>query len=98
MLGWANHEGLWRSNDPEVAQRSAAVKAFYTASDPRTAALVVQKYKVTHVIVGDMERRTYPDADNVASLPFLDARLLGRHHDLPGRRQPMSRNPTPRGR
>ncbi len=71
VLGWANHEGLWRSNDPEVAQRSAAVKAFYTASDPRTAALVVQKYKVTHVIVGDMERRTYPAADNVASLPFL---------------------------
>ena len=71
VLGWANHEGLWRSNDPEVSQRSAAVKAFYTASDPRTAAQVVQKYKVTHVIVGDMERRTYPAADNVASLPFL---------------------------
>lgn len=73
VLGWGNHEGLWRSNDPEIAQRAAAVKAFYTAADPRTAAAVLQKYHVTHVVLGDMERRTYPTAGNVASLPFLEA-------------------------
>ena len=77
VLGWANHEGLWRSNDPEVAQRSAAVRAFYSASDSKSAAMVVQKYKVTHVIVGDMERRTYPTADSVASLPFLTPAFPG---------------------
>ena len=71
VIGWANHEGLWRSNDPEVAQRSAAVRAFYTAADPRTAATVLQRYRVTHVVLGDMERRSYSTAGNVASYPFL---------------------------
>jgi uncharacterized membrane protein len=72
VLGWANHEGLWRSNDAEVAQRAAAVRTFYTTTDQRTAATVLQKYHVTHVVVGDMERRTYPMAGNVASFPFLE--------------------------
>jgi uncharacterized membrane protein len=73
VLGWANHERLWRSNDLGIEERASAVKAFYTTTnDPRSAAVVVQRYGVTHVIVGDMERRIYPGADNnVASLPFL---------------------------
>ena len=71
VMGWANHEGLWRSNDPEVAKRSSDVKTFYTAADPGTAAAVLQRYHVTHVILGDMERRTYPTAGNIDSLPSL---------------------------
>ena len=63
VLGWANHEGLWRARvgaeDPEVAERLAAVKLFYTTPDARVAWQVVQKYGVTHVVLGDMERRTY---------------------------------------
>ena len=77
VLGWANHEGLWRSNDPEVAQRGAAVKTFYTASDPRTAANVLQRYHVTHVVLGDRERRAYTNAGNIASYPFLQQVLPG---------------------
>jgi YYY domain-containing protein len=72
VLGWANHEGLWRSNDPEVAERGAAVKTFYTTPDPRAAAAVLQKYRVTHVVLGDMERRLYPTAGRIASFPFLE--------------------------
>jgi uncharacterized membrane protein len=77
VLGWGNHEGLWRSNDPEVAQRAAAVKAFYTAPDPRTAQLMLQKYHVTHVVVGDLEHRLYPSAGNVASHSFLKPVISG---------------------
>jgi YYY domain-containing protein len=71
VLGWANHEGLWRSNDPAVAQRGADVRAFYNAADAQAAAAVLQRYRVTHVIVGDLERRTYPSAENLGGLPFL---------------------------
>ena len=71
VLGWANHEGLWRSNDPEIAARSAAVRAFFTATNPNTAGSVLQRYRVAYVIVGDMERRTYPAASEVGALPFL---------------------------
>jgi uncharacterized membrane protein len=77
VLGWANHEGLWRSNDPEVGQRGAAVKTFYTTTDPRTAAAVLQKYGVTHVVLGDMERRLYPTAGNIATFPFLEPAAAG---------------------
>ena len=71
VLGWANHEGLWRSNDPEVVQRASAIRAFYTASDPRTASEMLQRYHVAYVVVGDLERRTYPQAGSAPSLALL---------------------------
>jgi uncharacterized membrane protein len=77
VLGWANHEGLWRNNDAEVAQRAAAVKTFYSTSDPRTAAAVLQQYGATHVVLGDMERRSYPTAGNIATFPFLEPVFTG---------------------
>jgi YYY domain-containing protein len=81
VLGWANHEGLWRSKEAgvvaEVAQRSAIVRSFYAASDPKAAERILQRYHVTYVVVGDMERRSYPTAANVASFPFLQPVLPG---------------------
>ena len=71
VLGWGNHEGLWRSNDPEVAERLAGVKLFYTTPDPRVALDAIQKYGVTHVVLGDMERRTYGSNPATANFPFL---------------------------
>ena len=72
VLGWANHEGLWRSNDPEIAQRGTAVRSFYTALDAAAAQAVVERYRVKYVIWGDMERRTYPGAPDPGSRPFLE--------------------------
>jgi YYY domain-containing protein len=77
VLGWANHEGLWRNNDAEVGQRGAAVKRFYTTPDPQIAAAVLQQYGVTHVVLGDMERRLYFTAGNVASFRFLEPVVTG---------------------
>ena len=75
VLGWANHEGLWRasmtSEEPEVAERLARIKLFYTTPDPRVAQAVLQKYGVTHVILGDMERRTYGSNPATAQFGFL---------------------------
>ena len=33
VLGWANHEGLWRGNDREIGLRDQAVRYFYTQPD-----------------------------------------------------------------
>ena len=75
VLGWANHEGLWRatatSEDLEVADRLARIKLFYTTPDPRVAYDVLQRYHVTHVILGDMERRTYGSNPATVQFPFL---------------------------
>jgi uncharacterized membrane protein len=79
VLGWANHEDLWRSNDPEVMQRLEQIRRFYSSPDPVTAEAVLRRYGVTHVVVGDLERTTYGAADRVGSLPFL---------------QPVHRGPT----
>ena len=71
VLGWANHEGLWRSNDAAVNERLAGVRTFYTTRNAREAWGVLQKYGVTHVVLGNMERQTYPNAAAIAQLPFL---------------------------
>ena len=76
-MGWANHEGLWRANEAEVMERNARVRQFYTSSDPRAAWDTLQRYRVTHVVLGDMERRTYPNAAHVAELPFLRPVVTG---------------------
>jgi len=71
VMGWANHEGLWRSNEPEVALRAGQVRLFYTTPEARSAREVLERYRVTHVVVGDLERSTYGGAPLVASFPFL---------------------------
>ena len=71
VLGWANHEGLWRANDPAVATRLAEIKLFYTTPNPLVALGVLNRYGVTHVVVGDMERRLYGGAAGVQTFDFL---------------------------
>jgi len=71
VLGWANHEGLWRANDPAVATRLAEIKLFYTTPNPLVARQVLNRYGVTHVVVGDMERRLYGGAAGVQAFNFL---------------------------
>ncbi len=71
VLGWANHEGLWRSNDAEVTNRVIEIRRFYTTSDPGGAREILRRYGVTHVVVGDLERTAYGGAFHVASFPFL---------------------------
>jgi YYY domain-containing protein len=100
VLGWANHEGLWRSNDAELQERLAQIKIFYTTRDARLAYEVLRRYGVTHVAIGNLERRTYPNADAVARFPFLRPVVEGDTEILAVARpvQPEGRasQPTPR--
>ncbi|HEX4440164.1 MAG TPA: DUF2298 domain-containing protein [Thermoanaerobaculia bacterium] len=77
VLGWANHEGLWRSNDRELEERSSSIRAFYTARDPRLAYEILRKYGVNFVILGNLERRAYPNADAISRFPFLQPIVSG---------------------
>jgi YYY domain-containing protein len=72
VLGWANHESLWRAHEPEVMERFGQVRLFYTSSDPALARGILKRFGVTHVVLGDLERRTYAGADAVAAFPFLE--------------------------
>ena len=77
VLGWGNHEGLWRSNDPEVAARIEEVRRFYSATDPTVARAILDKHHVNLVILGDLERTAYPEAPRIAAFPFLRPALPG---------------------
>jgi len=76
LLGWSNHEGLWRSNEEEIGDRATYLKVFY-GGDERLASAVVQKYNVTHVVLGDMERKLYPGADSISRYLFLKPEFPG---------------------
>lgn len=84
VMGWANHEGLWRANEQEVADRAALVKVFYEGTDDSVATLFLQKYKVTHVVLGELERRRYPGADRVGDYIFLTPVYPERGRTFPG--------------
>ncbi|HEY6049684.1 MAG TPA: DUF2298 domain-containing protein, partial [Thermoanaerobaculia bacterium] len=76
LLGWANHEGLWRNNEQEIGDRATYLKVFY-GGDERLADAVVRKYGVTHVVLGDMERKLYPGADRISRYLFLKPEFPG---------------------
>jgi YYY domain-containing protein len=71
VMGWANHEGLWRGNNPEVEMRRQAVDYFYRKPDTPAAEQVLRRFHVGFVVVGDMERKAYPGAERVAESPSL---------------------------
>jgi len=62
VMGWANHEGLWRSHETEVNQRTADVTRIYNAPTLVEVADVLDRYHVKYVIVGELERKDYQGA------------------------------------
>ncbi|MGH9368252.1 MAG: hypothetical protein ACRD3M_11325, partial [Thermoanaerobaculia bacterium] len=77
VMGWANHEGLWRRNDPEVNVRAQLVRGFYSTSDEETAFEIVKKFGVAYVVLGDLERSSHPNAGHIANFLFLEPVLPG---------------------
>lgn len=65
VLGWANHERVWRRSaaaGEEITRRAEAVRALYEESGPR-AADVIREFHVRYVVVGGFERRQHPKGD-----------------------------------
>jgi YYY domain-containing protein len=62
ILGWANHEIVWRRSDAaraEIGRRTEDVRSLYEG-DVAQAAVIARKYRVRFVVVGEFERKTYP--------------------------------------
>ncbi|MFI5364294.1 MAG: DUF2298 domain-containing protein [Candidatus Binatia bacterium] len=62
VLGWANHEGLWRNNNPDVNKRRADVMRMYSAPALADIASLLDTYNVKYIAVGELERKDYPAA------------------------------------
>jgi YYY domain-containing protein len=64
LLGWANHQYQWRGSDtPEPPIRERAVEQIYTlpAQNWAETADLLNRYNVRYIIIGQLERRTYPN-------------------------------------
>ena len=59
VVGWTQHQELWRGAQEQISVRVADVDLAYKTNDPETFRAVVDRYGVTHVIFGDSERRRY---------------------------------------
>lgn len=60
VAGWTVHEWLWRGGYEPIAKRAEDVRLVYESDDINYTKLLLEKYEVKYVIVGDLEREKYP--------------------------------------
>ena len=61
VLGWENHEGLWRGGGSvaETSARKRDLKAIYTSEDSESVFKILHAYNVRYVFVGALEKRDF---------------------------------------
>ena len=61
VSGWFVHEWLWRGTSEIPQERVTDITQIYTSQDINHTRLLLTKYKVEYVIVGEFEREKFPD-------------------------------------
>jgi len=59
ILGWANHEGVWRGADPRIERRKHDVDGLYQELDVDRVRERLARYHVRYVFVGELERQRF---------------------------------------
>jgi YYY domain-containing protein len=59
LLGWGGHQSQWRGNYDEPARREPEIDLLFNTSDVAQAQLLLDKYGITYVYVGLLERERY---------------------------------------
>ncbi len=74
VIGWPGHELQWRGSGDEAGRRQADVDTIYRTTDIEKAKQLLEKYNVTYVYVGALERDKYPgSAEGLAKFrEFMD--------------------------
>jgi YYY domain-containing protein len=62
VLGWANHEDVWRGHDPRISERKQDVERIYRETDVDAVRPLLARYRVAYVFVGDLERERFVPA------------------------------------
>lgn len=72
ILGWANHEGLWRGGgEGEVHAREADLKTIYTSQDPLQVLETVKRRNIRYVVVGTLEKKDFGPIPFPTRLNFI---------------------------
>ncbi len=73
LLGWGNHEHQWRGSYEEAARREPDIEALYNGLDPQHTLALLDKYDITYVYVGQLERQRYSPAGLAKFATLMDA-------------------------
>ncbi len=60
IIGWPVHEWLWRGKYDEPGRRIPFVETIYTSKNAQEVLQLLNKYNVSYVFVGTLERQKYP--------------------------------------
>lgn len=72
LLGWAGHEGQWRGSYEIQGAREPDIETIYRTLDPLAAQELLDKYGVTYVYVGPVERSQYDSRGLEKFRTFMD--------------------------
>lgn len=61
VIGWDGHEYTWRNNWEQISQRISDVNTIYDTSDYHEAEVLLKKYNVSYVYIGDAELKKYKE-------------------------------------
>jgi YYY domain-containing protein len=70
VLGWAGHEWQWRGSLDEQNARKPDIETVYSSTRPDEVLTLLDKYDISYVYVGPVERGRYP-AEGLAKFETL---------------------------
>lgn len=59
VLGWTVHEWLWRGSYDIPSSRFDDIKALYETDETYTAKKIIDKYKISYIYIGGLEKEKY---------------------------------------
>ena len=103
VAGWRVHEWLWRGQIVELDERIGDCDLIYTSQDVELVRALIEKYGISYIYVGNLERERYPELneDVLAGLGknvFSDGEgtyILKVGEDLPSAEAPVQTESAP---
>ncbi len=68
LLGWGNHEVIWRNNTSLIEKRYKDISLLWGTNDTEILKSLIQKYKIEYVYVGFLENMYYPNNNKWSSV------------------------------
>ena len=66
VLGWRQHEHLWRNDFKLVLERENDLQQFFVTAPREGAVALLRKYDADYIFIGDWERQLYgQDVDHL---------------------------------
>jgi len=72
LLSWTDHQLDWRGHQDAFDERKTAMERAYTTTSPGEAQAILEKYDVSYVYVGALERKQYGEQGTAKFSSFMD--------------------------